>query len=272
MTVLVTGARGTISAAVLRHLTDAGADVRVASSTPQPGQVRLDLHDPTTFDAALRGVSQVFLYAHAPTAADVAAAAATAGVEHVVLLSSNAVTAVADPAVNPMAAPFLAAETALRAGPVPVTVLRPGSFCGNARQWAHAVRARRPVELPYPHARVDAVDEGDIAEVAYRVLTGSGLRGATLDLTGPEAISLADQVHVVAAALGATVTVEPVTRERWKRSVDRYLTGDHADALLDYWQGLERHPAPISTAVADVTGRPATGFAIWAERHVDMFR
>src|SRR4051794_22696591 len=107
MTMLITGARGAVSAGLLHHLTGAGADVRVASSAPQAGQVLLNLHDPATFTAALHGASQVFLYANAATAADFAGAAATAGVQHIVLLSSNAVTGVAEPEANPMAAPFL---------------------------------------------------------------------------------------------------------------------------------------------------------------------
>ncbi|GAA5180171.1 NAD(P)H-binding protein [Rugosimonospora acidiphila] len=272
MTILVTGARGTVSAGLLRHLAGTGADVRIASSAPRPDQSLLDLHDPATFSAALEGVSQVFLYTNAATAADFACAAAAAGVRHVVLLSSNAVTTVADPDVNPMAAPFSAAETALSAGPVPVTVLRPGSFASNARQWVYGIRAERAVDLPYPDARVDAVDEADVAEVAYRALTDPGLWGATLDLTGPDAVSLVEQIRILAAVLGEEIGVNRVTREQWKRSVNRYMTSEYADALLDYWRALEIHPAPVSTAVATVTGRPATGFRTWVERNVGMFR
>lgn len=272
MTVLVTGARGAVSAGVLRRLTGAGITVRLASSTPRPDQTLLNLHDPATFAAALRGVSQVFLYANAPTAADFATAAATAGVEHIVVLSSNAVTTVADPDLNPMAAPFLAAETALRAGPVTVTVLRPGSFSSNTRQWLHGIRAQRAVDLPYPAARVEAVDEGDVAEVAYHTLTDPELRGATLDLTGPDAISLAEQVHALSTALGETITVNRITREHWKQSVNQYVTDDYAEALLNYWQALELHPASINATISDITGRPATSFHTWAHNNIDMFR
>ncbi|GAA1041612.1 hypothetical protein GCM10009557_65700 [Virgisporangium ochraceum] len=210
----------------------------------------------------------MFLYAHPSTAADVAAAAAAAGVEHLVVLSSNAVARVDDPEVNPMAAPFVATEAALTAGPV----LRPGAFAGNARQWTHDIRTRRAADLPYPDARVDAVTEGDVAEVAFRTLTDPGLWGATLDLTGPRAIGLAEQVRVIAAALGAEVAVRRVGRDRWKRSVGPYLTDAYAEALLNYWRDLERHPAPVSTDVPTVIGRPATGFADWVTQHIDEFR
>jgi uncharacterized protein YbjT (DUF2867 family) len=270
--ILVSGYRGAIGARLLRHLTDGGADARAASSSPHQGQTLLDLHDTATFPSALRGVEQVFLYANAQTAADFASAAAEAGVKHIVLLSSNAVTTVAAPDVNPMAAPFLAAENALNAGPVPVTVLRPGSFASNARQWIHSIRAQRAVRLPYPDARVDAVGEGDVAEVACRALLDPGLRGSTLDLTGPDAVSLAGQIRALAAALGEDIAVNRVTREEWKQSVGGYVTDDYADALLDYWKSLERHPASLTTTILDITGHPATGFGQWVTDNVHLFR
>lgn len=270
--ILVTGARGAVSTHLLRHLSAAGDDVRVASSAPPPDGVLLNLRDPATFAPALRGVSQVFLYANADTAAAFAHAAEAAGVRHVVLLSSNAVGSSAHPGVDPMAAPFLAAETALAAGPVPVTVLRPGSFAGNARQWAYGIRAHRSVDLVYPDARVDAVTEGDVAAVAYHALTDPALRGTILDLTGPEAISLAGQVDVLAAVLGEEIRVRRVTDDEWRRSVRQYVTDDYAQALLTYWRSLVREPAPVSTTVADITGRPATSFRTWAEHNIGSFR
>lgn len=272
MTILVTGARGAIGSALLARLAEAGADVRAASSTPRPDRVLLNLHDPDTFAAALRGVSQVFLYANEATAAEFARAADTAGVRHVVLLSSNAVTAVVDPGVNPMSASFLAAETALAAGPVPVTLLRPGSFASNAKQWMHGIRGGRAVDLPYPDARVDAVVEADVVEVAHRVLTDPALLGVTLNLTGPAAISHGEQIAVIADRLGEDIEVRRITRDRWAESAGPYLSDAYAQALLDYWQGLTERPADISPAVADVTGRPATPFHTWVDRNIDLFR
>lgn len=271
-TILVTGARGTIAARLLARLTAAGADVRAASSRPQPGRTLLDLHDPATFPAALPGVDQVFLYAQAGTVADFAAAAAGAGVRHIVLLSSNAVTGVTDPGVNPMAAPFVTAENALTAGPVPVTVLRPGAFNANARQWIRGIRTRRAVDLPCPDARVDAVDERDVADVAYRALTDPGLRGATLDLTGPAAISLTDQVQALAAALGEKIQVNRIAGTQWKQTVNGYLDDDYAEALLAYWESRERRPAALTTTVEDVTGHAPIGFRQWALDNIGLYR
>src|SRR5690242_16412103 len=119
MTILVTGARGHVGAAVLNELVAAGAQVRASSRTPRPGDfpagvevVQVDLADPATLPQALAGVRKVFLYAHPETAAEFGAAARRAGVEHVVLLSSYTVLA-PDAAANPIAVRHLAVEGAL---------------------------------------------------------------------------------------------------------------------------------------------------------------
>src|SRR5689334_13026850 len=119
MTILVTGARGHVGAAVLNELVAAGVRVRASSRTPRPGDfppgvevVPADLDDPATLPRALAGVRKVFLYAHPETAPEFAAAARRAGVEHVVLLSSYTVMA-PEAASHPIAARHLAVERAL---------------------------------------------------------------------------------------------------------------------------------------------------------------
>ena len=119
MTVLVTGARGDVGAAVLAGLLAAGEPVRASSRAPRPGEfpagvevARADLADPASWPAALAGVRKVFLYAHPEGAAEFAAAARKAGVEHVVLLSSSTVL-YPDAAASPIALRHLAAERAL---------------------------------------------------------------------------------------------------------------------------------------------------------------
>src|SRR5580693_7103669 len=119
MTVLVTGARGDVGGAVLAGLAAVGEPVRASSRAPRPGEfpggvevARADLADPASWPAALAGVRKVFLYAHPEGAAEFAAAARKAGVEHVVLLSSSTVL-YPDAAASPIALRHLAAERAL---------------------------------------------------------------------------------------------------------------------------------------------------------------
>src|ERR1700678_2587060 len=68
MTVLVTGARGDVGAAVLAGLLAAGEPVRASSRAPRPGEfpdgVEVARADLASWPAALAGVRKVFLYAH----------------------------------------------------------------------------------------------------------------------------------------------------------------------------------------------------------------
>lgn len=260
---LITGARGSVARQLMALLDAGGLPYRAASSDPS-AEVRLDLNDPETFAAALDGVDAVFLYANA-TAPDLfAAAAAEAGVRHVVLLSSSSVLN-PDPESNPLAASHLAAERALLASPLRVTILRPGSFAGNARGWAWAARSGEPIGLPYPEAETDPVHETDLAEAALAVLTEPGHDATYYTLTGPESLTFTEQL----AILG--LKSETVTPEHWKLAMAKWMRADYADSLLDFWRSRVGTPATLTGDVELLTGHAPRTFARWAADNAAAF-
>ncbi|MFF0866298.1 NAD(P)H-binding protein [Nonomuraea sp. NPDC003560] len=271
MTTLVTGARGAVATALIGLLRERGLSVRPASKAPaDPSVVRCDLGDPSTFDRALAGVTSVFLYAEPSHAQEFAAAAEAAGVEHVVLLSSAAVL-MPDPDSNPLAATHLVPERALAASPVPSTVLRPGTFCGNAMAWSRAIKSGTPINLPYPHAHVDAIHEADIAAVAAAVLADPALGGRAYTLTGPQSLTFTDQIEILSRVTGRDIAITPVTRQEWTAEMAQYMNAALADALLDYWQSCDGRPIELTPVVAELTGTPARTFASWAEENRAAF-
>ncbi|MET7642354.1 NAD(P)H-binding protein [Streptomyces sp. NPDC005426] len=278
MLTLVTGCRGRVGSTLVSLLHRGGHAVRAASRKPgelslPPGvpSVACDLGDPGTFADALAGVGSVFLYAEPSHVTEFLAAARTAGVAHIVLLSSSAVLG-PDAASDPIAASHHAMEQALGDSPLTTTFLRPGAFAGNAYQWSESFRSGRPVELPYPHSRTSPIDEADIAEAALAVLTDTRLRGAAYHLTGPESLTAAEQVGLLAAASGSPVTVRTVSRAAWKESVSPSLPEEIAEALLDYWATTAGSPAELTGDIEKLTGRPARTFAAWAAGHAAAFR
>ncbi|MEV0391256.1 NAD(P)H-binding protein [Nonomuraea sp. NPDC050643] len=272
MTTLVTGARGAVATALLGLLREQGRPVRAASAAPAgPSIARCDLRDPATFATALAGVTSVFLYAEPSHADEFAATAAAAGVEHIVLLSSSAVLA-PDPEASPLATTHLDAERALTGSSVPSTLLRPGTFCGNALAWSWPVKAGTPISLPYPDAHVDAVHEADVAAVAAAVLADpAALGGRAYTVTGPQSLTFADQIGILSRVTGRDLAVKPVTREEWKAEMAAYMDGPTGDALLDYWKSCDGRPAELTPVVEELTGRPARTFASWAEEHRAAF-
>ncbi|MCM2413445.1 NAD(P)H-binding protein [Streptomyces sp. RKAG290] len=278
MLTLVTGCRGRVGSALVSLLHHGDHAVRAASRNPAQlslpagiPSVPCDLDDPDTFAAALEGVDSVFLYAEPSHIDDFLTAAQAAGVEHIVLLSSSSVLA-PDAASNPIAASHHAVEAALTASPLTSTFLRPGAFAGNAYQWSGAVRGGHPVDLPYPRSQTSPIDEADIAEAALAVLTDARLRGTAYHLTGPESLTAAEQVELLAASAGSSATVNAVSRDAWKKSVSPFVPEEIAEALLTYWAATDGSPAEVTGETEKLTGRPARTFAAWATEHAAAFR
>ncbi|MYT21999.1 NAD(P)H-binding protein [Streptomyces sp. SID7760] len=272
MSILVTGARGAVARGLVSLLAARGVPHRLASREPDtPGTVRCDLGDPATFAGALAGVRSVFLYAEASAADAFVKEAVTAGVEHVVLLSSSSVLA-PGAAENPLAASHLAVEEALLASPLHTTLLRPGSFASNALGWAWSLKSGRPVHLLHPGAHCDPVHEADLAEAAFAVLTDPALGGRAYHLTGPHSLTFATQLAILGRVLGSPVPFEAVTAEQWKAEVGAYMSGAYADALLDYWAASDGLPVETTDAVEQLTGHPARSFETWCRDHAEAFR
>ncbi len=271
MSILVTGSRGAVARGLTALLTSHGLPHRLGSREPdRPDTVRCDLTDPATFPNALAGVRSVFLYAEASGAEAFVKEAVTAGVEHVVLLSSSSVLS-PGAAGSPLSASHLAVEQALSASELHTTLLRPGSFASNALGWAWSLKSGRPVQLPYPGSSCDPVHEADLAEAAFAVLADPALGGRAYTLTGPQSLTFAAQLGILGEVLGRPVPFEAVTAERWKAEVDGYIPGPHADALLEYWASTDGLPVEITDAVEHLTGHLARTFGQWAEDHADAF-
>jgi uncharacterized protein YbjT (DUF2867 family) len=281
MTTLVTGSRGRVGAALVNELHSKGLAVRAASGTPEqlsppPGvpTVKCDLGDPSSFAAALDGVESVFLYAQPAHIDAFIAQAETAGVRHIVLLSSNSVLEppAAEGPDSPIAVLHRDVERALEAGPVGATFLRPGAFSANALRWSHAIRTTGRVELPYPDSYSDPIHEADIADAAFAVLTQPELRGSAYRLSGPESLSFTDQLAVLSEVAGREVRADVLAPDAWKEAASRFMPAGFADAMLGYWAAQDGEPTVVTDAVQRLTGHPGRTFAEWARDHADAFR
>jgi uncharacterized protein YbjT (DUF2867 family) len=247
--------------------------VRASSRQPErldvPNGVetaQLDLAKPDTFDAALRGVARVFLYAEPEGIDEFVRAAQAAGVTHIVLLSSSAAlspTALDDP----LGRHHALVERALLESGIPVTILRPDAFASNAFGWLEAIRVGGPVEQAYPDANVAPIHEDDIADVAVVALTEDRLVGQAITLTGPRSMSLCEQISVVADRLGRDIVVRELTRAEAEAKMAQFMPAEFVASLLDFWASAIGEPATISDA-EQVTGKPARTFEQWVDEHL----
>ena len=288
MTILVTGATGHVGREVVAQLVAAGAPVRALTRNPATATfpagvevVRGDLLEPESLEPALTGVDRLYLFPEPRTATEVVDAVKRAGVRRIVTLSSGAVTGGFDLDFQ------LPVEQAVEASGLEWTHLRPGEFMSNTlRLWGPMIRAERVVRYITPDAVSVAVHEADIAAVGVVALLKDGHTGKAYDMTGPERITVRQQVAAISAALGEEIRFEEVSAQEAKEILTRQggWAAENADFLLgleDYTPGAEMPQLtaeewdqmlqPIPT-VEEVTGRPARTYAQWARENAESFR
>ena len=275
--ILVTGATGHVGRELVRQLVEAGRPVRALlhgadrSALPEAAEgVTGDLDRPETLAAALAGVRGVFLMSGYKDMPGALAAIRHAGVEHVVLLSSQ--SAADSDTRNAVARYHILSEAAVRDSGVPWTFLRPSSFMSNALQWISQLRDGDVVREPFPNARVAAVDPHDIAAVAIQTFFSVAHQGQSYRLTGPEALSPADRVRILAAVLARPLRFEAMSDAEARKEMDGTMPAEYVDAFFDFFTGGRYDESTVHPAVAQITGRAPRTFEQWAIAHADAFR
>jgi uncharacterized protein YbjT (DUF2867 family) len=280
--VLVTGATGRVGRAVVDLLLDAGVPVRALvhgsdTAATLPANVEVvtgDLTVPETLDVGLRGVGAVFLvWAAPPTTARAVVERLATHVRRVVFLSAPHTTAhpfFQQP--NPMATLYAEIERLIAATGIESTIIRPGMFASNALfWWAPAIRADGIVRWPYAAAETSPVDDRDVAAVAARTLWQDGHAGGDYVLTGPESLSQAQQVSIIADVLGRRIAFEELSPDEFRSETEGSWPRPAVDMLLAAWAATIGTPAFITSTVFDILGSPPRSFRQWVADHRTAF-
>ncbi|MFD5076684.1 SDR family oxidoreductase [Streptomyces sp. NPDC058371] len=276
--IVVTGATGNVGRALVDRLTAEGRPVRALTRDPGRAELpagaevaRLDLSRPAAlFDGASKP-SRLFLHVQATgdRTEAVLDAARTAGVQHVVMLSSGIIKEGADE-THPIHAWHAGIEKLVRNSGLTWTFLRPNAFSVNAFQWAPQIRAGDTVRGPFEGALSAPVHEHDIAAVAAHALLDDGHAGAVHRITGPEAVTTGEQIAAIGRAVGRDLRfVEIPPHEAGK--LFPHVPPEMLQPLLKSFEASVGVPPEITTTVETVTGIPARTFATWAEDHRDDF-
>ena len=268
---LVTGATGRVGRAVVDQLTDAGVRVRALTRRPEaaatlPAHVEVvigDLTVPESLDAALSGVSAVFLVWTAPLATVPAVVERLAAhARRVVFLSSPHQTPhpfFRQP--NPMAVLHADIERAIAGAGLESTIIRPGMFASNTVSWwAPAIRGGSAVQWPYAAAETAPVDDRDVAAVAARTLYEDGHAGRDYVLTGPESLSQEEQVSIIGEVLGRRIEFQELSPDEFRSETAGTWPRPVVDMLLAAWGATIGTRAFVTSSVSDILGSPPRSF------------
>jgi uncharacterized protein YbjT (DUF2867 family) len=284
--ILVTGATGLNGTELLRRLSARGIAARALVRNPAKAEAiaalphveiaQGDMARPETLAAALHEINRAMLISSStPDMLDVQSnfieAARKAGVRHVVKLSGI---------MPELHSAFRFArmhgeiEKRLETSGMAYTHLRAGEFMAAYFRQVATIVAKAAMFLPMEDARIASIDVRDIAEIAARVLTGSGHEGKTYPLTGPEALSMTEVAAKLSAATGTPIRYVNVPPEDARQAqlaagMPPYL----ADALFELF-AERRHgkESKVWPDAAALLGRPPTTFDEFAGRNAAVFR
>lgn len=220
MSILVTGANGTIGSLIVQRLADAGAEVKALvrqqgkrSFPAGVTEVVGDLTDVPSMRAALSSVRTLFLL-NAVTPDELTQGlialnlAREAGIERIVYLS----VIHADKYTNvPHFTSKHTVERMIESLDIPATILRPAYFMQNEQMVQQVIQNHGVYPMPIGSAGVAMVDTRDIADVAVAELlrrdrASAPLARTTLELVGPDALTGASAARIWSSALGREVT------------------------------------------------------------------
>ncbi|MEV0586570.1 SDR family oxidoreductase [Nonomuraea sp. NPDC050310] len=271
MTILITGATGNVSSALIRALPST-ENVRVLVRDPAraPEGVEVfvgDLDHPETLTEAFDGVETLWLLTamgpSSPHASGNAVwAARQAGVKHIVRLSA---IGAAHDAPTRNGRLHALSDLELQASGIAWTIIRPAFFMQNLFGSVNGDTLYGGLG----DGRLGMIDVRDIAEFGARVLADPAPHaGRIYTLTGPESISL----QQAAAAVGATY--QPVPEEGVLEAMlgagfpewDAKVSVEYGRAYAANWGDY------TTTHFSDVVGRPARSFADFARDHAAQLR
>ncbi|TLX58576.1 NmrA/HSCARG family protein [Stutzerimonas nosocomialis] len=220
MSILVTGATGTIGSLIVQGLANAGAEVKALvrqsgkRAFPQGvTDVVADMTDVPSIRAALSSVRTLFLL-NAVTPDELTQALITlnlareAGIERVVYLS----VIHADRYTNvPHFTGKHTVERMIESLDIPATILRPAYFMQNEFMVQQAIQDYGVYLMPIGSAGVSMIDTRDIADIAVAELlrrdnAPGALERVTLELVGPNVLTGPSAAQVWSAALGREIS------------------------------------------------------------------
>jgi len=259
---LVLGGTGKTGRRVAERLEQRGVQTRIASRSAKPS---FDWNDPSTWEAALEGVTAAYV-SYAPDLAIPGATdsirafvkkATEQGVERLVLLSGRGEEEAQ------------ACELIVQEADIEWTIVRASWFMQNFSEGEFlGMIMDGAITLPAGDTPEPFVDANDIADVAVAALTEEGHAYEIYEVTGPRLLTFTELAAEISHAAGRDVQFIQLPKEAFAQAMAESGAPEVIAWLLNYLfeTVLDGRNAYICDGVKRALGREPTDFADYATR------
>ena len=260
--ILIIGKNGKTGARVNQRLQALGYATRAVSRSTSPA---FDWEQPATWRSAIAGTRAAYVTYQPDLAVPGAEAtlsefvrvAAEAGLEHIVLLSGRG------------EAGAERAEQLLINSGLSWNVVRASWFMQNFSEsfMLDGILAGELV-LPAGDTVEPFIDADDIADVAVAALTEAGHRNRLFEVTGPRALSFAECIQAIAAAIGRPLKYTRVPIDDYINALQDQGVPEDMQWLLHelFTVVFDGRNSKTMPGVEQALGRPATDFSRYVQK------
>ncbi|MFA0194149.1 SDR family oxidoreductase [Vibrio artabrorum] len=277
MDILILGATGNTGSEVVSQLKEAKQDFAIMARNSgaveklglEESQLRIaTFDDAAAMTKAMSGVKKIYVAMPASPSNEqwtenVVTAAKASGVEHIVKLSGMGAKADAG---SEIIRTHVITDDIVKGSGIAYTIVQPNSFFQNLYGSLATINSMGQFFLPLADAKQSVIDIRDVASVVIASLTKSGHENQTYLISGPEALTFAQQAEILGVAAGKTIEYVAVPQQAAESAMKEAGMGDWtAEKLAEIlaWFG-EGHYTEVTNTVEQVTGKKPRSFTDFA--------
>jgi uncharacterized protein YbjT (DUF2867 family) len=165
-------------------------------------------------------------------------------------------------------------ERNLEVSGIAFTHLRAGEFMQSYFRQVPSIISKNSLILPMDNQKIASIDVGDIAEVAVRVLTGTGHEGKVYPITGPEALTMFEVADKFTSILGREIKYSNAAPEEVKKAqLAAGMPQFTADALEELFAERRKgKESEVYLTIQNIFGFKSTTFEEFILRNLQVFK